>query len=206
MPSRGRPELCKRSVGQAKENATGEIEILVYVDSNDPEIEAYKKQDVIIGPPMHSGKAIKHLSTLAKYDMMMFGTDDLVWHTKGWDEKFRNAMPEHGLSVLYPSTLPNQNAKAMVPVFTRKFVEATGLFPDYFEHFGPDTWVVSIARLAGTLQHVKEVYIEHQKVHDVTYSRSRSGGDSTRAKKYLDGSQDELKKLAEKLKRLISGD
>lgn len=206
MPSRGRPELCKKCVAQAKEQATGEIEVLVYVDSTDPEIEEYKKQDVIIGAPLHSGKAIKHLSTLAKYDMMMFGTDDLVWHTKGWDEQFRKAMPAHGLSVLYPSTLPGKSAKAMVPVFTRRFAEVTGLFPDYFEHFGPDTWVVGIGRLAGTLTHVKEVFIEHKKVQDVTYSRSRKDGDAARAKQYLTSHASELEKIAKEVKRLISGD
>ncbi len=205
MPSRGRPELCKSCVAQAKETASGDIEILVYVDNNDPEIDKYKKLDCIIGTPRHSGKAIKYLSTIAKHDMMMFGTDDLIWHTKGWDEQFRKAMPEHGLAVLYPSTMPNKNAKAMVPVFTKRFALLTGLFPDYFEHFGPDTWVVSVARLAGTLTHVKDVYIEHKKVQDVTYSRSRKDGDGDRAKKYLTSHDHELKKLA-KLVRSEIGD
>lgn len=201
MPSRGRPELCDSARKSALDMATGPVEILVYVDEDDPKKKEYK--DVIIGPPRHSGKAIKYLSTLATGDLMFFGCDDFIWQTKGWDRIFEEKMPDHKLSVLFPRDQKGAN-KSITPCFSRRWVKETGLFPDDFNHFGPDTWVIDTARKAGTLIRVEEVLISHTKVKDDTFHRSRSGGDAGKAKKLLDDRDSERQNIANKIKELCT--
>lgn len=201
IPSRGRPDLCKKAVASAKATADGELEILIYVDDDDPSRVNY--EGAIIGQHKESSEAILHLSSLAKGDLMMFGCDDFLWKTKGWDSIFKSRMPAHGLSVLYYMDRPG-SAKAINPVFTRKWLEMTGLFPAYFKHFGADTWVIDTARRAGQLVAVKDVLIEHQKVEDDTYRRSRSSGDATYAQKKLDQHMTERQALADKIKHAIA--
>lgn len=201
IPSRGRPDLCKKAIASAKATAEGELEILVYVDDDDPTKSKY--EEAIIGPHKESSEAILHLSTLAKGDLMMFGCDDFIWKTKGWDRIFKARMPAHGLSILYYMDRPGA-AKAINPVFTRKWVELTGLFPAYFKHFGADTWVIDTARRAGQLIAVKEVLIEHQKVEDDTYRQSRSSGDAIYASRMLDEHALERQALADKIKHAIA--
>lgn len=199
LPSRGRPDLCKRAVKSALETAEGEVEVLVYVDDNDPLRVNYS--GVIIGPPRESSEAILYLSSIAKGDMMMFGCDDFIWKTKGWDRIFREKMPAHGLAVLHYNDGHN---KAINPVFTRKWVEMTGLFPSYFKHFGADTWVIDTARRAGQLISVKEVLIEHTKVKDETFNRSRANGDASFASTKLDQHVAERQAMADKIRHAVA--
>ena len=146
LPSR-RPKDCKEAVESALSTAE-DIEILVYVDDDDPHKSLYP--NAIIGPPKRSGRAIRHLASLAKGDLMFFGSDDFRWKTKGWDRIFREKMPAHNLSVLYPNDMPG-GAKGLSPCFSRRFMDETGLFPDVFEHFGPDTWVIAVSYTHLTL-------------------------------------------------------
>lgn len=198
LPSRGRPELCRRAVESAKATAKGEIEVLVYLDETDPQKDKYTVP-AIVGEPRRSGEAIRHLYSLARGDLFYFGSDDITWETNGWDSIFKEKMPEHGLAVLYPKMGDSCN-----PCFTRKWVETVGLFPDYFKHFGPDTWYADIAKRAGVLIHVPEVRMAHNRVQDGTYYRTRADSDATFARMMLDETQDERQRLSEKITFLLS--
>lgn len=199
LPTRGRPELCKKAVLSIKKTAPA-VEILVYVDDNDPKIQEYDV-DFIIGPPRRSGEAIRHLLTHANGDMFYFGSDDITWVTDGWDEIFREKMPAHELAVLYPDMGDSCN-----PCFTRKWVETVGLFPEYFKHFGPDTWYADIAKRAGTLIKVPEVKMKHERIRDEIFARTRADGDALFARFKLEETQDERQLLAEKVRALINAD
>lgn len=135
---------------------------------------------------------------MAKGDMYYFGSDDQTWRTQGWDEIFRQKMPKHRLSVLYPSFGDGLN-----PCFTDKWVETAGLFPEYFRHFGPDTWYVDIARRAGQLVHVPEVRMDHKRMSDDTYNRIRAGEDGGFASHKLDETVGERQFLADKVRAAI---
>lgn len=197
LPSRSRPELCRKAIDSAYATAEGEIEVLLYVDEDDPRRHEYK--GYVTGVPRRSGEAIRHLYSLAKGDLFYFGSDDITWETKGWDLIFEQRMPEHKLAVLYPKMGDSCN-----PCFTRKWVETVGLFPDYFKHFGPDTWYADIAKRAGVLIHVPEVRMAHNRVQDGTYYRTRADSDATFARMMLDETQDERQRLSEKITFLLS--
>lgn len=210
LPSRGRPEMCRRAVESAKNTAKGDVEILVYLDEDDPTVPEYRKflygSETVIDKPRRSGEAIRELykytpdrGPIDPMQLFYFGSDDITWETNGWDSIFKEKMPEHGLAVLYPKMGDSCN-----PCFTRKWVETVGLFPDYFKHFGPDTWYADIAKRAGVLIHVPEVRMAHNRVQDGTYYRTRADSDATFARMMLDETQDERQRLSEKITFLLS--
>lgn len=171
------------------------------MDNDDPQQKNYPNP--IIGEPLHSGQAMKYLAKLAKGDLMMFGSDDITWHTKGWDRIFRSRMPQHQLAVLYYMDMRG-GAKSQNPVFSRKWMEFTGLFPDTFRHFGPDTWIVDTARRAGQLIRVEDVWIEHRRIKDETHHRARGNNDANHAKTHLDMKVDSREAMAKRIKEAIS--
>ena len=183
--------------------------VVIYLDEDDPKLSEYTNNElvhaVVIGKPRRSGEAIRFLLTECRNDklddMYYFGSDDITWETPGWDEIFREKMPEHGLAVLYPDMGDSCN-----PCFTRKWVETVGLWPEYFKHFGPDTWYADIAKRAGTLIRVPEVRMKHERVRDATYTRTRADGDGMFAQRMLDETQEERAQLAQKVKTLLSSE
>ena len=198
MPSRGRPQECKRAYESALKTAKGSIEILVYLDNDDATLSAYETPHTV-GPPLRCAQANRELLKVAKGDLFYFGSDDQVWETVGWDTRLAELMPDDGLSVLYPRDM-EKGQKGMNPVWSRKFADLFGHYPDYFVHFGPDTWLIDIARRAGTLIHAKDVFIRHKRLRDATHSNLRQSGDANFAQKKLMETQDERQKIAEQIK------
>lgn len=190
--------MCRKAAGSAYRTGK-DIEVIVYLDNDDPRIEDYMVTNFVVGEPRRSGAAIRYLMEhKAKGDMFYFGSDDIIWETQNWDEIFREKMPAHGLAVLYPDMGDSCN-----PCFTRKWVETVGFFPDYFKHFGPDTWYADIAKRAGQLIRVPEVRMTHQRVRDATYDRTRADGDGMFAQRMLDETKEERQQLADKIKTMI---
>ena len=206
MPSYGRPEKCKRARQSVLDTAKGNVEVLIYVDEDDPLKSQYK--NYFTGPPMQSGKAIKYLVSLSNQmfpkSIMFMGADDMIWETQDWDELVEQRMASHNLSVIYPCDTILKGNKGFAPFFTQRFVEVTGLFPDSFRHFGPDTWVIDIARMAGTLVWAKDVLIRHARdKYDITGNRERKLDPKERAEKIVREGEEERRKLAAKIKALI---
>jgi len=198
MPSRGRPIDCKAAYDSALKTAKGEVEILVYLDEDDSTLKQYTVPHVV-GKPLHCAKANKELLKVAKGDLFYFGSDDQRWETQGWDTRFAELMPEDGLSILYPRDMEN-GQKSINPVWSRKFADLFGHYPDYFEHFGPDTWLIDIARRAGTLIPAKDVFIRHQRIKDATYGRVRASHPGGGAQKKLIETEGERQQIAEQIK------
>ena len=202
--------MCYLAVESARNTAQGDVEILVYLDEDDPTVPEYRKflygSETVIDKPRRSGEAIRELykytpdrGPIDPMQLFYFGSDDITWETPGWDEIFRKAMPEHGLAVLYPDMGDSCN-----PCFTRKWVETVGLWPEYFKHFGPDTWYADIAKRAGTLIRVPEVRMRHERVQDETYRRTRADHDGQFAQRMLNETAEEREALALKIKTLLS--
>lgn len=200
MPSRGRPQECKEAYQSALKTAKGDVEVLVYLDEDDPQRKNYEVPHTV-GPPLRCAQANRELLKGARGDLFYFGSDDQRWETPGWDLKFKELMPEDGLSVLYPRDVRG-GQKGMNPVWSRKFADLFGHYPDYFVHFGPDTWLIDIARRAGTLINVKDVLITHRKVKDDTYHSLRQTSDASFAQKKLMETEGERQKIAEQIKSM----
>ena len=214
MPSRGRASMWFNNLIQASNKAKTNPEFLVYIDNDDPQLEEYKSYlpklghiDLvfIVDEPKRSAIALKYLTTKAKHDFFIFGTDDLDWRTDGWDEKLISKMPKHGLSVVYPASIPDNKIKARIPFFTRKWMEITGLFPDDFIHFGADGWVVKIAESANTEIFAYDVEILHKKLNDKTSIRARINGTGN-WKTIVNSRMPEIVEIGKKVRAAIDAD
>lgn len=200
MPSRGRPKECQEAYNSALRTAKGEVEVLVYLDEDDPLRREYTVPHTV-GRPLRCAQANRELLKAASGDLFYFGSDDQRWETEGWDLRFKELMPEDGLSVLYPRDMEN-GQKGMNPVWSRKFADLFGHYPEYFVHFGPDTWLIDIARRAGTLIHAKDVFIRHKRLKDETHKSLRETGDANFAQKKLQDTEGERQKIAEQIKSM----
>jgi hypothetical protein len=196
MPSRSRPEQCEQAVYSARTTAADTLEVLVYVDEDDPDKDKYN--DVIIGPPKRSAQAITYLVEHAKGDLLFMGADDMRWFTNGWDKQLAEYMPEHGLSVV----VANDGRGGTPPTFTKKFYDMIGGFPDDFEHFGLDTYVVDIARKAKQLIYAPDVMVLHYKdKHNPVSVRARANNAQQKAEQFLEETEQLRADLALKIKQ-----
>lgn len=200
MPSRGRPNECKEAYDSCVRTARGEIEIMVYLDENDPQRPNYKVP-YVVGKPMFGAQACLELLKTAKGDLFYFGSDDQRWETEGWDLRFAALMPEDGLSIIYPRD-QKQGQKGMNPCWSRKWSNLFGHYPNYFQHFGPDMWLIDIARRAGTLIKADDVYIAHKRIKDDTHHRVRQTNDANFAKDKIVQTESQRQEIAEKIKSM----
>ena len=194
MPTRNRVKQFNEARQSALDTASGEIEILAYVDDDDPAMDEY--EGVIVGPPMMSAPAFKHLAYLAKHDFIFWGSDDMRWVTQDWDQKLKDKMPEHGLGVVFA----DDQRGGSLPFFTKKFRDLTGLYPDKFKHFGPDHWIREVAQYAGVEILANDVKLTHrQNKSDETGARERRL-DDVNAKGFLTKTEDQRKAIAQKIR------
>lgn len=220
LPSRGRPELCKKAVDSIRETAEEEIEILLYIDEDDPRKEEYmwkpcERESVrmAIGPNIRCAKSLLKLAEFSTGDFITYSSDDYFYVTKGWDKTLKRCMPKDGIGVVYPADHKQAGkTKTMTPFISRKRYDAVGLYPDRFIHFCADTWILDIAKQLDRLFFVPEVIIEHHHpkhgyaMKDDTYHwvRNYQGTSTSQTDKWVfDSLENERKEKVEILKGLI---
>lgn len=174
VPTRSRPLQLKRMLDSVKRTATTDVNIYVYIATDDPLAEQYitdeahvvKAQDY---PTVHKWN---HLAELAQgWDenkLFMLAADDIIFESHGWDqalidhyEKLDNKIHCYALQDSRdPDGTPH-------PVFSREWIEVLGYFiSPIFLHFYPDTWGVSIAKANGVFTHLKDYLLRHDKPSD----------------------------------------
>lgn len=120
---------------------------------------------------------------------MLLGADDIEFMTKGWDEKMVSAMPDDCIGAVYCEDNWKQTLNHFM--FHQKWVSLTGLFPDDFEHFGPDGYAAKVVDAINRRIFLKDVVIEHHHFKnnkaksDDTYQNARNGGIVDRDQKRL---------------------
>lgn len=162
-PSRGRPESLKRMAHSARATAARRIEIIVWLDVDDPaltdNIRVCREEKILyqLGPRniLHSSRWDKCLP-LATGDLLAHANDDIVFRTPGWDETVEDffAASEDKLWVvggddeyLHSETL------APHPIVHRRWFEILGyVIPPYFDAEWGDTWVSDLANRVGRLK------------------------------------------------------
>ena len=176
VPTRSRPDRFLGMVASAVRTASlpGQIEVIAYVDEDDPALAEYlKTQNEIhyhVGPRRPVAQAWEALVREASGGKLMFCADDVVFRTKHWDalvvEEF-GKRPDR-LAVVSPEDGTGKD-KATHWFVSRQWIRAVGYFTwtgdiaglGPFEHFGCDDVPELIARGAGRYVWRRDIIVEH---------------------------------------------
>lgn len=152
-PSRGRPELAKRMVDSALCTAEEKIEILIYLNDDDPELERYKElldsKYYTIGPDRSPGYSWNLLAEKCSGDILFLMGDDATFETPGWVKKIEHAFDQFPdkIACVYPRVPGLKKTKNPHFCVHRNWINVLGYFvPPHFWHWYVDTWTRELAR------------------------------------------------------------
>lgn len=189
VPTRARPDQCKRMVDSARATASGRIPVYAAGDVK------YIWFDHVIGdtewhlmpdgmPTAHKWNLLaqKALSNPA-VKLFMLCADDTVFSTPLWDkallDHYNNLENKIHVYHLRDSRNPDGTPH---PIVSRQWIEAMGYFlPPLFLHWFVDTWTVDIAKANDCFTHLKDYLLVHDKPSDrgepdETHNRIRNMG------------------------------
>ena len=186
MPTRDRPQQFLKAVKSAFEKSSLAdkklIEVLAYVDEDDPQLGVYKTlaSDRVrfkYGPRVGGTTAVKVLARESDTEWMMFCADDTKFETHAWDERIISAIPTDKVAVAFPQDGRGDCLNHFI--CHRKMLELTGIWPDIFWHFGADTYLSNVMKAVDRCILVKKVMVRHMKAKlglspmDTTYAEAR---------------------------------
>ena len=158
LPSRGRPTWLHRMMFTALETAIypRSVEIVVYVDEDDPEREAYLRLPwvkVKLGPRIVLSEMWNDCFQRSTGNIVMHCGDDVVFKTPGWDEIVRKEFEKYPdkLVFLYGDDLgPNGQVFGTHGFMHRRWAEIVGYFvPPLFSSDWNDVWLNEVADMIG---------------------------------------------------------
>ena len=167
-PTRSRSGQLRKMVESARNTATKPIEIVVYVDEDDPKTMATVLDldlKYMVGPRLwYMTEYWNVLVPLASGDILLQGNDDVIFRTKGWDVMVQDAFdacPDKILMVHGNDLGGNRESAGPHPFVSRKWVDTLGYFiaPYFSSDFG-DTWINDIANALGRRKYIPFV-MEH---------------------------------------------
>jgi glycosyltransferase involved in cell wall biosynthesis len=175
-PTRGRVPEFTRMLQSLRDTAAYKVEVLAYVDEDDPQKEEYRSYDpqfgeiqvkVKVGPRLTLTKCWNELLPLATGNILMQGNDDIVFKTTGWqkivEETFSKQRDRLTLAFGDDCGGYHEMKFGPHPFVHRRWVETLGYFiPPYFSSDFGDTW---INELGVAVNHVKKLPIEIEHLH-----------------------------------------
>jgi len=202
-PTRGRPARFTEFVRSVAATAVqpGRIEILAYVDDDDPEKAAYiaayktlgtdpriaalKGVDLHVGEPLNTPLINNILAESAKGDILMIANDDQVFRDTSWDRRIdeeAKRFPD-GIFCMWFNDGRYGEKICTFPILGRRWIETLGYIePPLFEHFNCDLWTWQIAQMIGRTHYIGDILVEHQHPDtgkmdaDATTERNLAGG------------------------------
>jgi hypothetical protein len=180
-PSRGRPHLAKKMIDSSIETAGVDLEILLYLNNDDPTLSQYK--DMIdskyyqIGSDRSPCYSWNLLAEQSKSDILFLMGDDGEFITENWGEKIIKAFDRYPdkIACVYPNT-GGAVSKHKNPHFClhKNWVDTLGYFvPPQFWHWYVDTWTAKIAQGLNRYYLVNDMTVTIQtRVNDDTEART----------------------------------
>ncbi len=156
-PSRGRPELAKKMIDSFLKNPGCEVEILLYLNEDDPKLQEYKilidSKHYSIGPDRSPGYSWNLLAEKAKYDIIFLMGDDAENITNNWGNIVIDNFNLHNDKiVMIVPDICRKTGKELCPHFLlhKNWIKALGYFvPPHFSQWYVDTWTRDIAKALG---------------------------------------------------------
>jgi hypothetical protein len=195
-PSRGRPKLARRLIDTALETAKHEVDIMFYLNDDDPLLEWYqdliKEKYYIIGPNQSTCLSWNELAYKAKYDIVMLMGDDVQVQTSHWDQLIVDEFNKYEDKILMvvPSDGRPKNIEkygnnvklwgdSSLPAahfaIHKNWIDTVGyLAPPHFWHFYVDTYTQKVARKLNRCLYLPTVVFKAKKLFDKTGTQVRS--------------------------------
>jgi len=202
-PSRGRPKDLERLIKSIATTATNpaRIEILIYVDDDDPEkfmyILTHKNLtadpqitqlfniDLLVDEPLRTPLLNNILADRAKGNILMIANDDQVFVDKNWDIRIDEEVakfPDEIYCMWFNEGRYHETI-CTFPIVSRKWVDTLGYIePFLFEHFNCDLWTWQIGKMIDRLHYIPDILVEHlhpdtgKSTADDTTERNLKGG------------------------------
>ncbi len=172
IPSRGRPNELKVTITSLN-ISKNKLEVLVWIDTDDPELENYKK--LFSGNPnirLFIKKRVKYqdfhlmlnfLSSKAKFDWQFFFNDDAYMDEPLWFEKFKDFVrqfePTSQPIVINIWESPDRRYN-LFPIVSKKFIEVLGHFSLVYAN---DTFVQTVALETNIAYNLDGITPKHRK-------------------------------------------
>jgi glycosyltransferase involved in cell wall biosynthesis len=199
-PTRNRPNNCERFIKSIYNTAweRGGIELLFYVDKDDPAVEAYKDLErhckteyiglynvrFIIGEPQSVSISWNDLAKECTGDVLIMGNDDLVYRTPGWDQTLEKELVQYEEDKIYVAWFEdkiNGENHCAFPMVSKEWYKCLGRFTPGCFNFGyNDTWIFEVGKMLDRCHFIPSVVVEHlhfsqgKSEMDDTYARNRT--------------------------------
>lgn len=162
-PSRGRPELAKRMVDSLLKDPGCEIEILIYLNLDDPKLEEYKKildpKHYQVGVDRSPVYSWNQLALQARYDIIFLMGDDAQVNTPKWGKYILSIFDQYPDKIAMVSPKAENLGKSKCPHFFlhKNWIRTVGYFvPPFFHHHYIDHWVRDVATQLRRYIHLTE--------------------------------------------------
>lgn len=147
--------------------AGGPIEVLAYVDDDDPQLEAYRAVsgvNLTVGPRINLSECWNVLARQAQGEYLHMSSDDIRFRTPYWDAIIRRTFevfPDR-IALVYGRDGIHDEKLATHGFISRRWMETVGYFTwGEFPCDFADTWLHDMAEMVGRLVYQPEVLIEH---------------------------------------------
>ena len=160
-PSRGRPELAERMINSVLANPGCDVEILMYLNDDDPMLGEYvkrlKPEHYEIGPDQSPGYSWNMLANKAKYDIIFLMGDDAQVETPLWGHIVKGVFDTFPDKIAMVSPKAEGLGSGKCPHFFlhRNWINTLGYFvPPHFHLHYVDHWCRDVAKTVGRYCHL----------------------------------------------------
>jgi hypothetical protein len=147
------------------------LEIIFYIDEDDKESidrltymkGPYIHVDAVIGPRILMAEMTNKAYELADGEIVMFAGDDIIFQTKGWDDKVREEFNKYEDKILFVYGMDGIQPPSFGThgFLHRNWINTLGyVVPPYFVSDYCDTWINEVADLIGR-KHYIDIFTEH---------------------------------------------
>jgi hypothetical protein len=152
-PSRSRPTLAHRMVTSAIRTAGCKIEIMLYLNDDDPLLDDYKKlfdpSQYTIGPNQSTSYSWNLMAEQATNDILFLVGDDCQFETDNWAQLILDAFEKYPdkIACVYPRAPSVSKYKSPHFCLHKNWINTLGYFlPPHFYHWYVDTWILGVAQ------------------------------------------------------------
>ena len=172
-PSRSRPQLAHRMVTSAIKTAGCDLEIMLYLNNDDPLLEEYKRlfdpTQYTIGPNQSTSYSWNLMAEKAKHDILFLVGDDCEFVTPNWSSLVIDAFNQYPDKIVcvYPRAPSVSKYKSPHFCLHKNWIKTLGYFlPPHFYHWYVDTWILEIAQRLNRHHLISEFELPIEVVKD----------------------------------------